>query len=80
MQVSAPGGQEQPLPCAGGRNRWEKVFFTRESLGFAEGGRGGRDTPPHLGVVRGPRDTGWQRGRGNGSAISFHKLKLVLIS
>lgn len=43
-------------------------------------GRGGRVTPLYLRALRGPGDMGWQRGRGNSSAISFHKLKLVLIS
>lgn len=80
-QVSAPGGQDWS-------RFWEKLCaFTREPVAAFPGravprGAGVVSSPPprYLRAVRGPGDTGWQRGRGNGSTISFHKLKLVLIS
>lgn len=45
LQVSVPGGQKQPQPHAGSRNRWENLcLFTRELLAFS--GRAGVVSAP----------------------------------
>lgn len=81
-QVSAPGGQDWFFLVLGKPRRFHQGTGGRFSRqGRSPRGWGGLVTPPrYLRAVRGPGDAGWQRGRGNGSTISFHKLKLVLIS
>lgn len=72
-QVSVPGGQEQPWPRVGSRNRWEKPLpFHQGIVGFFREGQGGLGTPRTLVSCVGP---GTQGGSGAvGTAAQFPSI------